>query len=291
MDLTTVLFTHIHLFSKGISLDSNARDDGLDASLAALTTVVEAAVTSYLGLQMTIGQNGHAVTLTQIAPHRTATTSMRLPLMVLGPRFDAESRVTLYAATAGAFVDLAADLSYALHLPTCTDRFTNAGSSDGDDQRHGQVRSDRRITLDADLPPSRLASGVSGLSELSTINRAIGVLIGHGGHPDHATETLRRDASRDGLELHSYAAWLLGRDRADRDTNPRRQVVTPAGNVDDAERRPSALRWRRVRSLSTRIQLHSSRPGRRGRRRAKQPIPGTGSDGSSPGAVTTQPPR
>jgi hypothetical protein len=68
-------------------------------------------------------------------------------------------------------------------------------------------------------------------------------------------------------------------------------VVTPAGNVDDAERRPSALRWRRVRSLSTRIPLHSSRPRRRGRRRAKQPIPGTGSDGSSPGAVTTQPPR
>ena len=264
MDLTTVLFTHIHLFSS-ISLDGNARDDGLDASIAAFTAAIEAVVPSYLGLQMTIGQNGHPVTLTRIAPHRTATTSVRLPLTVLGPRFDAESRVTLYAATAGAFVDLAADLSYALHLPTCTDRSTNACISDGNDQRYGQVGNDRRITLDADLPPSPLASGVSGLSEPSTINRAIGVLIGHGEHPDHAADTLRRDASRDGLELYSYAARLLGRDRADRDTSRRRQVVTPAGNVDDAERRPSALRWRRVRRLSTRIFLYSSRPRRRGR--------------------------
>jgi hypothetical protein len=52
-------------------------------------------------------------------------------------------------------------------------------------------------------------------------------------------------------------------------------VVTPSSNVDDAEHRPSALRSRRVWRLSTRIPLYS-RPGRRGRREAKQPIPGTG---------------
>jgi hypothetical protein len=269
VDLTTVLFTNFYLFNSGISLDGDARDDALDESLAAFIAVVEAAVPSYLGLQMTIGQNGHPVTLTRIKPHRTAATSVRLPLTALGPRFDPGSRVTLYAATAGAFVDLAADLSYALHLPTCTDRSTDVGSSDGDDQPRGQVGSDRRITLDADLPASPLDSGVyelSGLSELSTINRAIGVLIGQGQHPDDASETLRRDAFREGLEPHSYAAWLLERDRADRGTNPRRRVVTPSGNVDDAERRPPALRWRRVRRRSTRIPLYSSRPRRRGRR-------------------------
>ncbi len=279
MDLTTVLFTNLQLFSNGISLDDEARDDALAESLAAFTAVVEVAVPSYLGLQMMIGQNGHPITLTRMTPHCTATTSLRLPLTVLGPRFDAESRVTLYAATAGAFVDLAADLSYALHLPTRTARSTDVGSSDADDQRRRRVESDRRITLDADMPPSPLASGMyqlSGMSELSTINRAIGVLIGHGHDPDHAADTLRRDASREGLEPHSYAARLLERGRADRDTNPRRQVVTPSGNVDDAEHRPSALRWRRIRRLSTRIPLYSSRPRRRGRREAKQPIPGTG---------------
>ena len=324
MDLTTVLFTNLQLFSNGISLDDEARDDALAESLAAFTAVVEVAVPSYLGLQMMIGQNGHPVTLTRITPHRAATTSLRLPLTVLGPRFDAESRVTLYAATAGAFVDLAADLGYALHLRTCTARSTEVGSSDADDQRRGRVESDRRITLDADMPPSPLtsgmyelsgmselstvnraigvgtdrriildadllpsplASGVSGLSELSTINRAIGVLIGHGQHPDQAADTLRRD----GLEPHSYAARLLERGRADRDTNSRRQVVTPSSNVDDAEHRPSALRWRRVWRLSTRIPLSpapdavvdasQNNPFRAAKQPVRQGLAQTASDG------------
>ena len=64
MDLTTVLFTNLQLFSNGISLDDEARDDALAESLAAFTAVVEVAVPSYLGLQMMIGQNGHPVTLT-----------------------------------------------------------------------------------------------------------------------------------------------------------------------------------------------------------------------------------
>jgi hypothetical protein len=226
VDLTTVLFTHLHPFSNSISLDSNTLDDALNASLAAFTADIEAAVPSYLGIQLTIRQDGHPVTLTRITPHRTATTSLRVPLTVLGPRFEPDSRVTFYAATAGAFVDLAADLSYALHLPTSTDRSTDAiDSSGGDDRRHGQVHGDRRITLDADMP-SPLVSGVSGLSELSTINRAIGVLIGHGYHPDHAGDTLRRGASREGLEPHSYAARLLGRHQPDPDTGSR-HALTP----------------------------------------------------------------
>jgi hypothetical protein len=215
VELATALVTHFHPFSNSIGLDGNALDDALDVSLAAFTADIEAAVPSYLGLQLTIGQSGHPVTLTRITPHRAVTTSLRVPLTVFGPRFDSESRITLYAATAGAFVDLAADLSYALHLRSSTDRSIDAaGSSDGDDRRHGQVDSDRRITLDADVPLSPLASGVSGLSELSTINRAIGVLIGRGHHPDLASHTLRRNAFREGLEPHRYAARVLGRDRA-----------------------------------------------------------------------------
>jgi hypothetical protein len=70
-------------------------------------------------------------------------------------------------------------------VPISTDRSTDAGSSKGDDQRYGQVDGNRRITLDADVPPNPPVSGVSGLSELSTINRAIGVLIDRGHHPDH----------------------------------------------------------------------------------------------------------
>jgi hypothetical protein len=36
VELTTVLVTHLHPFSNNISLDSNALDDALDASLIAL---------------------------------------------------------------------------------------------------------------------------------------------------------------------------------------------------------------------------------------------------------------
>jgi hypothetical protein len=227
VELATALVTHFYPFSNSISLDGNGLDDVLDASLAALTADIEAAVPSYLGIQLTIRQNGHPVTLTRITSDRPATTSLRIPLTVLGPRFDPDSRVTLYAATAGAFVDLAADLSYALHLPTSTDRSTHAGRSKGHDRLLGQLDGNRRITLDADVSPNPLVSGVSGLSGLSTINRAIGVLIGHGHHPDHAGHTLRCYASSEGLEPHSYAARLLGRDRA----RPSHRCTTSGGDA------------------------------------------------------------
>jgi hypothetical protein len=216
VELATALVTHFHPFSNSISLDGDGLDDALDASLAAFTADIEAAVPSYLGMQLTILQNGYPVTLTRITRRGTATTSLRIPLTVFGPRFDPDSGVILYAATAGAFVDLAADLSYALHVPTSIDRSTDPGSSECDDQRHSQVDGNRRITLDADVPLNPPVSGVSGLSELSTINRAIGVLIGQGHHPDHAGHTLRRRAFRQGLEPQSYAARLLRRTEPDR---------------------------------------------------------------------------
>jgi hypothetical protein len=56
VELTTVLSTDSHPFSNNISLDSNAPDDALDASLIAFTAAIEAAVPSYLGIQLTIRQ-------------------------------------------------------------------------------------------------------------------------------------------------------------------------------------------------------------------------------------------
>ena len=96
MELATALVSYFHPCSNSISLDGNGLDDALDASLAAFTADIEAAVPSYLGIQLTILQNRHPVTLTRIRPHRTATTSLRIPLTVLGPRFDPDSRVSLY---------------------------------------------------------------------------------------------------------------------------------------------------------------------------------------------------
>jgi hypothetical protein len=95
VELATALVTHFHPYSNSSSLDGNGLDNPLDASLAAFTADIQAAVPSYLGIQLTILQNGHPVTLTRITPHQTATTSLRIPLTVLWPRFDPDSRVSL----------------------------------------------------------------------------------------------------------------------------------------------------------------------------------------------------
>lgn len=171
----------------GARSELGSGDGTLEGSLSQVTAALEAAVPSYLGLQLTIFEHDHPITVTRIVTDRTAHTSLRLPLTALDPKSDPKSRIRLYAATAGAFVDLAADLSFVLR-----DR-------------------DERIVLDADLPPGTLVSGTTGLAELSTVNRAVGVLIGRGQHPDEAHDTLRREASRWGLERHAYAAQLLGR--------------------------------------------------------------------------------
>ena len=81
----------------------------------------------------------------------------------------------------------------------------------GDDRRHGPSRSDRDwlIVLDADLPPPTTRSGLSGVEERSVIDRAIGVIIGQGHHPDSALATLHRNADAAGVEPHIYARRLL----------------------------------------------------------------------------------
>jgi len=203
--VTTDLFTHLHQLSVSNGLDG----DTLADALLAFTADLRAAVPSYLGLQLTIVENDRPVTLTEIKADRIATTSLRLPLAAVSPNVDPESWITLYAATAGAFVDLAADLGYSLNLPTATHAAT--GATGGSSDYHGQRVRDRRIVLDADLPPSTAFSGLSGLDELSTINRATGILIGQGHHSDRAGDTLRRNALHKGLRPHTHAAQLLRR--------------------------------------------------------------------------------
>jgi hypothetical protein len=125
-----------------------------------------------------------------------------VPLALLDPDFEAASRIVFYAGTAGALVDLAADLQFAL----C------GGSTAGLLADHVPAR----IQLDADPPPPTRGFSLSGLAELSAIERAVGVLIVQGHHPDHAHRTLRRDAARAGLEPHDWAAAVLLRTRTRR---------------------------------------------------------------------------
>lgn len=155
--------------------------------MTALVVALRAAVSSYCGLDLTVHDVAHPVSLTSFLPaadDEEIATSLRLPLASVSSRFDSRSRVILYATTPGAFVDLAADLRHVLRAPT---------------------------VLDADLPPRTVVSGLTGLSEMSTINRAVGMLIEQGHHPDVAHATLVRDAGAAGVDTHIYAARLLRR--------------------------------------------------------------------------------
>jgi hypothetical protein len=206
--------------SSSVGLDDNA----LDAPLVSLVDALQAAVPSFRGLHLTIVDDFHPVSLTaflRLDDGDSIDTSLRVRFAALGPGFGSESQVVFYAAAPGAFVDLAADFGYALGKPIMTPN-TPAGSNDsadGDGQGgRGQTGSgqsltddnrDRLIVLDADLPPSITESGLVGMDERSMIDRALGVLIDQGHHPDAAHATLRRYAADAGVEPHIYATQLL----------------------------------------------------------------------------------
>ena len=200
MDLSTGIAAHLYVLVKSIG----AGDDTLTGSLAALAVDLRTAVTSYLGLRLTLVLDGWPVTLTafgDIDGVRPAT-SLRLTLSSIGPGFDPESRVVFYAASPGAFVDLAADLSY-LHRVRGP---AGTAYADGEVERDGRRPA---VALDVELPPESVASGFSGLTEYATINRAVGVLIDRGHQPERAQATLRRGAAAHGLALPAYAAKFL----------------------------------------------------------------------------------
>ena len=219
MDLPTALLRDL--------LDLSAGVDGggqLGARLTALVAALRAAVPSYRGLYLTVHDDEQPVSLTSFLPTADGaiTTSMRLPFAALSPGFDSQSRVIFYAATPGAFVDLAADLGHALHASTMlaapsldlTER-PEIGVQHGDDHRGDGTQGDGEgaavIVLDVDLPPHTLVSQWTGLHELSTINRAVGMLIDRGHPPDDAHAALHRHAAAVGVDTHIYAARLLRR--------------------------------------------------------------------------------
>jgi hypothetical protein len=122
---------------------------------------------------------------------------------------DGESRVVFYAGTPGAFTDLAADLSHALGGIPVEQRSTTANNAD---HRVTRVDGHRKvIELDADLPPISRTSGLTGLAELTVLNRAIGILVDQGHDIEQAHQLLRHEAAAAGVEQHIHAAQILRR--------------------------------------------------------------------------------
>ena len=207
MDLPTALLAHLQDLTASIGQD----DQDLDDTLAALTTALRSTASSYSGLQLTIVESQWPVTLTAFTDSRDGPvrTSLRLPLGLVSRRVDGESRVVFFAGTRGAFTDLAADLSHALGgIPV--DQASLA--ADGVDDRGTRVDGHRKsIKLDADLPPLSRTSGLTGLAELTVLNRAIGILVDQGHDIEQAHQLLRTDAAAAGVEPQIYAAGIIRR--------------------------------------------------------------------------------
>ena len=155
----------------------------LQASLAALTASVKHAVPSYRGLALTLVIDEQPITVTSAERGDASdiATSLSLSLAwvpLLGP----DSQITFYASVPGTFVDLAADLAHAL--------------------------GNESPRLDGDIP-SGLVSDLTGVRRLSTINEAVGVLIGHGHTPDGAQRELRHMADTARIGLHQAAEGVI----------------------------------------------------------------------------------
>ena len=213
MDLPAALLAHLKDLTASIGQDGQDLDD----TLTALTAALNSTAATYCGLRLTIVENQWLITLTAFTDGHDANghdmpvgTSLRLPLALVSPAVDHGSRVVFFAVTPGAFIDLAADLSYVLGgIPVSQ----ASPPADGDDHRdHGGAGLDghrRAIELDLDLPLLSRVSGLTGLAELTVLNRAIGVLVAQGNDIEQAHQLLRRDAAAAGVESHVYAARIL----------------------------------------------------------------------------------
>lgn len=169
MDISAQLAADLAVLSEALDDDAD-----LETTVREFAAAAKLAVSSYLGMTVTVIAGGHEVSL-DVPEHARAEheigASLLIPLADITVT-EAGSSLVLYAATTGAFVDLAADLTYAL-----------------------QVGPDA-LALDAHLKPSFDDSGLDGFADMTHINQAIGILIGRGHSPEGAGTELRRLAHR-----------------------------------------------------------------------------------------------
>jgi len=149
----------------------------------ALQDALLTGVPSGLGLSITIPVGPSAVTVTTLEGTATVESSLWMSLPALTGT-EVGSAIVFYAGTAGALVDLAADLQWALHLPTDA------------------------LLLDQHLTPNR-AEPIAGVPETSLIQQALGALLAQGRTPEAAAQELRTSADRSGTSVLAAASELI----------------------------------------------------------------------------------
>lgn len=158
--------------------------------LEELVTSLSTTIDSFSGLTLTVVHDGQPVTVTALGPPEDEPPRTSLRWTPDPQPGAAPAELILYAGTPGAFVDLAADLSYV--------RSRRTGATVTPDVR-----------LDLDLPPPSPVSDLTGLDELALLNRACGVLMERGADPDDAMAELVRQAETSGLDRYGYARLVL----------------------------------------------------------------------------------
>jgi hypothetical protein len=168
------------------ALDMGAVD--IAATLLLLSSDVATAVSSYAGLSVrVVSADSHADLTTLDDPDVVAriVTSLRIPVPAASPATGSSAAIVLYATMPGAFVDLAADLAWLTDLPL-------------DD-----------VGLDVDLGARLDAHPESSLRSRSSIDQAIGLLVGRGHTPEEALVELEALATRVGGDRYVAAQLLL----------------------------------------------------------------------------------
>ena len=181
--MPSALEADLHLLS---ALSGQGED--IQDLLRAMFGDLKAAIPSAIGLSLTVRVSGQDVTVTTLNDPGLVAASILFPLG--SP--DEGTCIVFYAAIPGAFVDLAADLGWTTGL------------------------SQQIILLDQHLLPPVDGSAVTGLRELSTINQAIGMLIGRGNSPESAWAELERHAERRGTTVQLVANEVIHGNRTGR---------------------------------------------------------------------------
>jgi hypothetical protein len=185
VEITAALAADLAILSEAL-VETDA--DILEA-FRQLAMDVKVAVRSYLGLAVIARNSTFPLTLTAMEPltHRDdVVSSLLMPLWDQDLEgHDPQLVVILYAGRAGAFVDLAADLSWL----------------------SGRPLSDFTLDQHLSLPEPDSQIDVRGSS---VVNQAIGVLIGRGYTPAQAALEIDARAAAAGESRVDAAALILG---------------------------------------------------------------------------------
>ncbi|MGX7679130.1 hypothetical protein ACSMXN_09545 [Jatrophihabitans sp. DSM 45814] len=183
MEISAALAADLGVLSRAL----DQADTDIEHALEALADSVRQSVPSYLALCVTLVIDGLPITIRfpdGALPADVATSAvLALPAVSSAAH---GSIVEFYAATAGAFTDFAADLSFALGLPMDA------------------------IRLDREPPAPSHADASIGVREMSLVNIAIGILIGRGYLPASARAELARLADVAKVTVVSAAKGVIG---------------------------------------------------------------------------------